>query len=165
MTPTTSEIRNIATQPILIQLFENIVINKLKLTCNYDYRAVDSKVQKGFLTNSSTQLNLRKLIRNMEKILNQPKIKDKNTTKPTYYVFFIDFKQAFDKVIIPKLKNICHEIFLQRSDHLTAKIIDFILENYHTSMDGRDIVDINQGCPQGSRLSPLFFIMYINELI
>ena len=146
-------------------MFEALVIQKAKIVCNYDTRAVDSQVQKGFLTNSSTQQNLRKLTRNMNKILNLPKPTDKNTSKPTYYVFFIDFKQAFDKVIIPKLKNICHEIFTQRDEHLVAKIIDFILENYHTSLDGKDIVDINQGCPQGSRLSPLFFIMYINQLI
>ena len=163
--PTKSEIRNIATQPILIQLFESLAIQKTKQVCNYDINTVDNTIQKGFLSRSSTQQNLKKLTRKMKEILNLQKPKDKNTSKPNYYIFFIDFKQAFDRVILSKLKIICHEVFTRRGDNFTAKIVDFILENYHTSLDGKEIVDIHQGCPQGSRLSPLFFIMYINELI
>lgn len=53
-TPTKSEIRNIATQPLIIQLFETLVIRKFKSICNYNHEVVDSKVQKGFLQNSST---------------------------------------------------------------------------------------------------------------
>ena len=79
---------------------------------------------------------------------------------------FLDISSAFDKVwhngLLSKLKQIgvkgqCFEI-------LTSYLKD---RKQRVVVDGvkSEIVDIKAGIPQGSRLGPLLFIIYINDIV
>ena len=80
---------------------------------------------------------------------------------------FIDFSKAFD--------TIQHNILLEKLYHygvrgIAHELISSYLSNrkqfvYHDSECYSTVEDINVGVPQGSVLGPLFFILYVNDII
>ena len=79
---------------------------------------------------------------------------------------FLDISSAFDKVwhngLLAKLKQIgvigqCHDLF---SSYLKNRKQRVVIEGVKS-----ELVDIKAGIPQGSRLGPLLFIIYINDIV
>lgn len=44
-------------------------------------------------------------------------------------------------------------------------MILLLLNNYHSSVKNSDYIKITKGNPQGSKISPTLFIIYINEIL
>ena len=80
---------------------------------------------------------------------------------------FIDFSKAFD--------TIQHNILLDKLYHygvrgIAHKLVSSYLSNrkqfvFHDNECYSAVEDINVGVPQGSVLGPLFFILYVNDII
>ena len=80
---------------------------------------------------------------------------------------FLDIKMAFDIVN--------HDILIQKLDHCGIRgIANDLLKSYlryrkqFVTLDGlkhSDLFQIKRGVPQGSTLSPLLFLVHINDLI
>ena len=80
---------------------------------------------------------------------------------------FIDFSKAFD--------TIQHSILLKKLDHYGIRGIALhLIKNYLTNRKqyifwdnncSSSLMDITTGVPQGSVLGPLFFVIYVNDII
>ena len=57
------------------------------------------------------------------------------------------------------------ELYKHNISSQTLKIIQFLLNSYRTSIDGKTVININKGVPQGSMIAPLLFEIFVNSLI
>ena len=68
------------------------------------------------------------------------------------------FDTASHKIIIRELQK-------TNIKSSTLNIIKLLLNSYQTSVNGKDFIKIKRGVPQGSKISPLLFNLFINTLI
>lgn len=151
--PTTEDLRPIMISSPIIKLLESIALIELKekIECKI------GRAQVGFLPELSTQTHILRLLGKLMDLKTRP------TFKPgRWYVLFIDFRAAFDKVD--------HETLLSKmSDYniseRTMNIVRMLYNNYHFTISGSSPHKINSGVAQGSLISPLLYDLYINDLI
>jgi retron-type reverse transcriptase len=115
-----------------------------------------SKFQYGFLPKCSCEKQLLCRISDW---------KTSQKAKKPVDVIYIDFKQAYDTVdhtvLIHKLSK------LGISDYLLTWIFEYLNNREHYVRIGSECSNkqkINRGVPQGGSLSPLLFIIFVNDL-
>ena len=115
-----------------------------------------SQKQAAYLKGDSTVSQLLYIVHNIRKSWNENKI--------THGVF-LDVSSAFDKVwhsgLLAKLYHVgIEENFYELLSSYLHKRKQIVVVEGHKS----DILDIKAGVPQGSRLGPLLFLIYINDI-
>ncbi len=141
--------RPISLLPVLSKVFEKFLCKKI-----YDYfesKKLFSKNQHGFRAGRSTTTALTDFLSNI-------------TTKKPYCAVMIDFSKAFDtiqpKIMAAKLRNYGF------SQTLCKLILNYLTNRkqfvYLDGTKSKKIQAAEIGTPQGSCLSPLLFIIYIN---
>jgi len=80
----------------------------------------------------------------------------------SWFVLFVDFKSAFDKVN--------HSILFEKLEgsgvkQRTLNILKLLYNSYHFTLPGDRPYKVNTGVAQGSLVSPLLYNWYINNLI
>ncbi len=86
----------------------------------------------------------------------------KKYSEQRYFMLFIDWKSAFDRVDHDLLMNRLRDI---GATELTLRVVHIFLHSSNFSIDGLKRYKIEKGCPQGSSLSPLLFIIFFGMLI
>lgn len=147
--------RPISILPIFSKAFEKILYSRISKFA--DKHCLISQNQFGFRKNMSTELAL---LEQKEYILTQLENKD------IVLGIFIDFSKAFDlvnhEVLLKKLWYYGirgHEAGILHS-YLSYRKQIVYLNNEHS-----EIKSVTSGVPQGSKLGPLLFIIYLNDII
>ena len=150
-----SNYRPVSVLPILSQVFERVL--KTRLTEFLDKHQVVIPGQYGFRSKHSTAMAVLDMVERVRRAWAEKKVS---------LGVFIDLKKAFDTVD--------HGILLGKLEHYgirgnTLKILRSYLEGrsqyvcYGGFESERGKVEC--GVPQGSVLGPLFFILYVNDMI
>ena len=147
--------RPISLLPSISKVFERVMINQI-----YNYFCTNSLLtpsQHGFRKNHSTELAAVELIDRVTRLL-------ENNETP--FNIYIDLSKAFDtlnhNILLSKLKfyGLSNKALILIESYLTNRK-QFCEYNYEKS----SILSITTGVPQGSTLGPLFFSIYINDMI
>ena len=139
----------------LSQLFERVL--KSRLVQFFEQHKVITPSQYGFRAGHSTAMAVLDMVEKMRTAW-----REKNCALGV----FVDLKKAFDTVD--------HDILLQKLEHYgvrgqTLKLLDSYLRNRsqyvcHGGFESeRGLVEC--GVPQGSVLGPLFFLIYVNDMV
>ena len=134
------------------------IFEKLKFDAIYEYLCVNQLLtpnQSGFRPGDSTVNQLLSITHQIYSAFKEFPSR----------ALFLDISKAFDKVwhdgLLFKLKN------YGISGFLFTIIKDFLANRQRVVLNGKSSCwsSINTGVPQGSVLSPLFFLIYINDLV
>ena len=150
-----SNYRPVSVLPVLSQVFERVLYKRL--TKFLDKHKVIIPGQFGFRTGHSTTMAISDMVE---------KVRAAWASKEVALGVFIDLKKAFDTVD--------HEILLQKMEHygirgVANKLIKSYLRDrtqyvqYGGYESERGVVEC--GVPQGSVLGPLFFLLYVNDMV
>ena len=77
-------------------------------------------------------------------------------------MIFFDLEKAFDNIDHSIMIQILEESNIKRN---TLNIIKLLFNSFHFTIQGNETGVNTIGVPQGSSTSPIFFIIYINEVI
>ena len=138
--------------------FENLALSELKRLANTDL--ITGAEQFGFREKKNTSACILKML---DKWISRHEIAAKKYSKNRrYFMLFIDWKSAFDRVD--------HDLLMRRLEQIgasqrTLRIVHIFLYSSNFSVDGQERHRIERGCPQGSSLSPLLFIIFFGTLI
>lgn len=136
------------------KVFEKFV--KYKMTAYLVQYNLISKDQYGFIPRASTGLQLLSVLNFLY---------DKYNKNQPIDLIYIDYARAFDSVVhgklMSKLENIgvAGKIFNWIRVYLENRRQRVYINGYYS-----DFMDVNIGTPQGGALSPLLFLLFINDL-
>lgn len=150
-----SNYRPISVLTVFSKVFEGVIYNRLSTF--FLKHNIISKYQYGFQKSKSTEQALLyikdKIIANIE-------------NRQFTIGLFLDLKKAFD--------SIDHTILLNKLERYGIRgVAGNLLKSYLTKRSqyveinsiSSDILELEQGVPQGSKLGPLLFIVYVNDII
>ena len=146
--------RPISILPTLSKIFESVIHNRLLNHCIENN--VISERQAAYLKGDSTVQQLLYIVHTIRTNWAKSKITQG---------LFLDVSSAFDKVwhngLVAKLSQIGIEgnFLTTISNYLTGRKQRVVVDG-----EKSEIVDIVAGVPQGSRLGPLLFIIYMNDI-
>lgn len=149
------EYRPVNNLPVYDKVIETLMLNQLKDFIHEE--DILSEYQHGFRSKHSCETAVLALVKNWIDVIEKKNIA---------ITIFLDFKRAFETVD--------REILLLKMQkyNFSAQSISWFkdyLSNRHqkTIVNGMisDEVEVNIGVPQGSKLSNLLFILYINDIV
>ena len=150
-----SNFRPISILPTLSKICESVIHDRLFKHC-LENNIITEK-QAAYIRDDSTVSQLLYIVHNIRKSWC-----DKNITQG----LFLDVSSAFDKVWHQGLLAKLGQIGEQGTFYDTIKsYISDIRQIVVVDGEKSDITDIKAGIPQGSRLGPLLFIIYMNDII
>ena len=137
--------------------FENLALSELKRLANTDL--ITGAEQFGFREQRNTSVCILKML---DKWISRQEVAAKKYSSTRYFMLFIDWKSAFDRVD--------HDLLMRRLQQIgasprTQRIVHIFLYSSNFSVDGQELYRIERGCPQGSSISPLMFIIFFGSLI
>ena len=150
-----SNYRPVSVLPVLSQIFERVM--NARLTAFFEKNRVIIPGQYGFRTGHSSSMAIMDMVE---------KVRATWEDKHVALGVFIDLKKAFDTVD--------HDILLRKLEHYGIRGVALeLLRSYLTSRFqyvsyggfDSDKGIIKCGVPQGSVLGPLFFLIYVNDMV
>jgi hypothetical protein len=151
-TPETHQYRPIVVTSPIVKMLESYVHKKLATYCKENIK----KQQIGFAQGCSIHTNLFRLGNEIYK--NQRKRKGRKKI----HMLFVDLKSAFDSVHRETLYKLLETRNILTNPEIS--LIKFIHENLKVELNGENCLT-SKGVPQGSKISPLLFNIYLNTLI
>jgi hypothetical protein len=151
--PSIDEIRPIMVTSPLLKLIEAVALAELKEKIEPKI----SKPQVGFLTEQCTQIHILRLLGRVQDIRAGPYF-----AAGKWFIFFVDFKSAFDRV---DHQILFEKLRLSGISERTRNILLLLYNSYHYSVLGGSPRKVNSGVAQGSLVSPLLYDFYINDLV
>ena len=147
--------RPITTLNTLAKIFEQVM--KIRITKYLESNNLLTKTQFGFRQKHNTETALIALTDTIyKKIENKEKVG----------TIFIDLKKAFNTVNIEILLAKLNAIGIRGNAHSWLK--SYLIDREQFTVINSEKSDINKttiGVPQGSRLSPILYLIYVNDII
>ena len=150
-----SNYRPISILPTLSKVCESIIHERLLSHCIY-YKLITER-QAAYLRGDSTITQLLYLVHQIRSSWGKSKIA---------HGLFLDISAAFDKVwhkgLLAKLEQIgiAGPFWTMFESYLSNRKQCVVINGTKS-----DLLDIQAGVPQGSRLGPLLFLIYINDIV
>ena len=141
--PKVEDIRFIVCLSAVHKAAEIMLLKPLKKYCEENM----THIQRGFIKGFSTHKNIVELIEEL---------------KDGKEALFIDLRSAFDQVIRSKLYDILQEKQILNTNELS--LLKFLHSNSTVSVVGQ-VIKPSIGVPQGSKLSPFLFNIYVFDLL
>ena len=150
--------RPISLLPTISKVFERVIYAQI-----YQYFKINDLLceqQYGFRSKHSTELATIKLVDNI--IQNM----DNNKEHKTPVAIFLDLSKAFDTL---NFDILLHKLQYYGVSDVSLLLIKSYLSNRYQFVkfqnSNSELLEIKTGIPQGSILGPLFFSIYINDII
>ncbi len=157
-TPTLKSLRPLQIADVTRVYLECLAQPELHILANSD--RVSGLEQFGFREHKGTNVCILRLA---DKWISRRATASASKHCPTrHYLLFIDWRSAFDRVDHDRLLELLAQL---KVSERTLRILRIFLHTSNFSTDGRTLQPIKRGCPQGSVISPLLFIIYFGTLL